>query len=139
MIGPNKLFWLIAMPLVSLSVFSQQHFPKQIPAGNYSGICAIGDDCYAVVSDKSAASNVIYMREATHNILFTTVIGAAWQLPILSAPIETEGQIIDRKLNVALTRARKQFVLIGNETLLRTCRPYREVLEYIKSYQDAQI
>lgn len=72
-------------------------------------------------------------------ILFTTVIGAAWQLPILSAPIETEGQIIDRKLNVALTRARKQFVLIGNETLLRTSRPYREVLEYIKSCQDAQI
>ena len=62
MIGPNKLFWLIAMPLVSLSVFSQQHFPKQIPAGNYSGICAIGDDCYAVVSDKSADDGFFVFR-----------------------------------------------------------------------------
>ena len=70
-------------------------------------------------------------------IIFSTVVGATWQLPILSAPIETEGLFIDRKLNVALTRARKQFVLIGNETLLRTSRPYREVLEYIKSCQDA--
>ena len=72
-------------------------------------------------------------------ILFTTVVGADWQLPILSAPVLTEGLLIDRKLNVALTRARKQFVLIGNESLLSTCRPYREVLEYIKSCQEAEI
>ncbi len=72
-------------------------------------------------------------------ILFTTVVGADWQLPILSAPVLTEGLLIDRKLNVALTRARKQFVLIGNESLLSTCLPYREVLEYIKSCQEAEI
>ncbi len=41
--------------MVPLSLFSQrfQKFPREIPAGNYSGICAIGDDCYAVVSDKA--------------------------------------------------------------------------------------
>jgi len=38
--------------MVSLSVFSQQHFPRQIPAGNYSGICSIGNGLYAVVDDK---------------------------------------------------------------------------------------
>jgi len=37
-----------------LTLFSQQYFPKEIPAGNYSGICALGEDRYAVVSDKSA-------------------------------------------------------------------------------------
>ena len=67
-------------------------------------------------------------------IIFSTVVGTDWQLPILSAPVETEGQLIDRKLNVAITRARKQFFLVGNLTLLATCQPYRELLEYIKSY-----
>lgn len=32
---------------------SQKAFPKQIPAGNYSGITHIGGNDYAVVSDKS--------------------------------------------------------------------------------------
>lgn len=51
----NTRFVMIAVLLVPLSLFSQrfQKFPRQIPAGNYSGICAIGDDCYAVVSDKT--------------------------------------------------------------------------------------
>ncbi len=32
----------------------QQHFPKAVPAGNYSGITPLGNDRYALVSDKSA-------------------------------------------------------------------------------------
>ena len=32
----------------------QQKFPKQLPAGNYSGITSLGGDRYAVVNDKSA-------------------------------------------------------------------------------------
>ena len=66
-------------------------------------------------------------------ILFSTVVGAPWQLPILSSPVETEGQLIDRKLNVAVTRARKQFILLGNLNLLATCQPYRELIMYIRS------
>lgn len=31
----------------------QRHFPKTVPAGNYSGITWIGDDRYAVANDKS--------------------------------------------------------------------------------------
>lgn len=51
----NTRFVMIAVLMVPLSLFSQrfQKFPREIPAGNYSGICAIGDDCYAVVSDKA--------------------------------------------------------------------------------------
>ena len=43
-------------PLVASSqvkINKQQHFPRTVPAGNYSGITALGDDRYAVVSDKS--------------------------------------------------------------------------------------
>ena len=57
-------FILIAVLLVPLSLFSQrlQKFPRQIPAGNYSGICAIGGDCYAVVSDKSEKDGFFVFR-----------------------------------------------------------------------------
>ena len=34
-------------------VNKQRHFPKTVPAGNYSGICWLGDNRYAVVDDKS--------------------------------------------------------------------------------------
>ncbi len=40
--------------LLALAALSQQHFPQQIPAGDYSGICALGDNLYAVVDDKAS-------------------------------------------------------------------------------------
>lgn len=64
-------------------------------------------------------------------IIFSTTVSRFCQLPALSEPVLTEGQPIDRKLNVALTRARKQFFLIGNRELLARCQPYKELLDYI--------
>jgi len=66
-------------------------------------------------------------------IIFSTTVCAPWQLPILSQPVLTDGQLLDRKLNVALTRARHQFILIGDLTLLRTCPPYRQLLDYMNA------
>ena len=40
----------------------QQKFPDAIPAGNYSGITWLGDDRYAVVSDKSADDGFFVFR-----------------------------------------------------------------------------
>ncbi len=40
------------------------HFPKQIPAGNYSGICPIGGDLFAVVDDKNADDGFYVFRLA---------------------------------------------------------------------------
>ena len=68
-------------------------------------------------------------------IIFSTVVGAPWQLPILSDPVDTEGELVDRKLNVAITRARQQFILVGNLSLLDTCRPYHDLIHYILSQQ----
>ena len=44
---------LLSFGSVAAQNIVQQHFPNDIPAGNYSGICAIGNNRYAVVSDKS--------------------------------------------------------------------------------------
>ena len=65
-------------------------------------------------------------------IIFSATVCREDQLALLSEPVASEdGQMVDRKLNVALTRARKQFFLIGNETVLRQCEAYRELLDFI--------
>lgn len=68
-------------------------------------------------------------------IIFSTTVSRPYQLPILSEPVMTDGQELDRKLNVALTRARKQFFMTGNETLLRKCTAYREFLDFLSKGQ----
>ncbi len=51
-------------------------------------------------------------------IVFCTVVSRPRQLSLLSEEFAVEGGAIDRKLNVALTRARLRFFLIGNAALL---------------------
>lgn len=65
-------------------------------------------------------------------ILFSTTIRQPYQLDVLSTPVLTEGQWIDRKLNVAITRARKQFFMTGNPHLLERSPSYSQLLDYIR-------
>lgn len=64
-------------------------------------------------------------------ILFSSTIKQYYQLAILSEPILTDGIWIDRKLNVAITRGRKQFFLVGNGSLLQKCPAYKDFIDYI--------
>lgn len=61
-------------------------------------------------------------------IIYTTTVSTPDQLFMLSTPIELDGQLIDRKLNVAITRARKHLFIIGNRQLLNQNPIYRELL-----------
>ena len=63
-------------------------------------------------------------------IIFSTVVSRHYQLEMLSDPVESEGLSIDRKLNVAITRSRKQFFLVGNLPLLRQAPDYRCLIEH---------
>ncbi len=65
-------------------------------------------------------------------IIFSTTISRPYQLGILSSPVEVDGQQIDRKLNVALTRAKKQLFITGNPDLLSQESIYRELIEYTR-------
>jgi DNA replication ATP-dependent helicase Dna2 len=47
--------------------------------------------------------------------------------------MEENGKHIDRKLNVALTRARKQLHIVGDEDLLGKNPVYKALLEHIKN------
>lgn len=66
-------------------------------------------------------------------IIYSFTIQQAHQLDFLTANTFTEdGHEIDRKLNVALTRARKQLILTGNVRTLSASPLFRELIDYIK-------
>ena len=66
-------------------------------------------------------------------ILYSFTIQSRYQLDFLTAnTFYEDGQPIDRKLNVAITRARKQLILTGNEPTLRQNQFFAELIDYIK-------
>lgn len=66
-------------------------------------------------------------------IIYSFSVNYPYQLKYLAANvIEEDGMLIDRKLNVALTRARKQLFLTGVQELLERNNIYRDLLILIK-------
>ena len=66
-------------------------------------------------------------------IIYSFTAQCPWQLDFLSATCFVEdGHVIDRKLNVALTRARCRLFITGNEALLRLNPLFRQLIEFIK-------
>lgn len=62
-------------------------------------------------------------------IIFSTTITQPYQVRLLSEEQIVDGLPVDRKLNVAITRARLQFFLVGNATLLRRSSLYRSLID----------
>ena len=63
-------------------------------------------------------------------IIYSFCVNRPWQLQQLSNLMEENGHLIDRKLNVALTRARKQLFLTGVPQLLHQHPLYHRLLQY---------
>ena len=69
-------------------------------------------------------------------IIYSFTVQNPYQLDFLTANcIIEDGHVIDRKLNVALTRARKRLILTGNETILRQNYLFSNLIDYIKKKQ----
>lgn len=68
-------------------------------------------------------------------IIYSFCVNTQWQLKALPNLIEESGYLIDRKLNVALTRARKQLFILGNKTLLSQNNLYNNLLEHVEKCQ----
>lgn len=66
-------------------------------------------------------------------IIYSFSIKTESQLEALPCWTEENGQLIDRKLNVALTRAKKQLFIIGNSHLLIKNPIYKALIEHIHS------
>ena len=74
-----------------------------------------------------------YQGSQRNIILYSFTIQSRYQLDFLTAnTFYEDGQPIDRKLNVAITRARKQLILTGNEQTLRHNQLFAELIDYIK-------
>ncbi len=71
-----------------------------------------------------------YQGGARKVILISLCTNSEAQVSTLTS-LSDEG--IDRKLNVALTRAREHLVLVGNEQLLRGEKAYSQLLEFLNN------
>lgn len=69
-------------------------------------------------------------------IIYSFCIKTEFQLNALPNLLEENEKLIDRKLNVALTRARKQLHLIGNEELLSKNELYKKLIDFVKENQN---
>ncbi|MDR1274761.1 MAG: AAA family ATPase [Odoribacteraceae bacterium] len=66
-------------------------------------------------------------------ILYSCCAGDEAQLEFLSNHVDDEGVVVDRKLNVAITRARKQLVITGDPAVLSRDPVYRQLLAFIEA------
>lgn len=64
-------------------------------------------------------------------IIYDVGVSRQYQLDFLTASTFTDdnGQVVDRKLNVALTRARKQMLIVGCTSILRQNALYRQLID----------
>ncbi|MBR6182661.1 MAG: protein kinase [Prevotella sp.] len=73
-------------------------------------------------------------------IIYGFTVQKPWQLDFLTANVFMEdGKVIDRKLNVALTRAKEQMILVGDPKLLQRVDLFARLIEYCQtngSYHD---
>ena len=75
-----------------------------------------------------------YQGSQRDHIVMSTCVSRPWALGMLSAPVAVEGTMVDRKLNVAVTRARRQFLLVGNPRVLSRNDLYAALIRECRTY-----
>lgn len=67
-------------------------------------------------------------------IIYSFTVQNQYQLDFLTSnSFEEDGHIIDRKLNVAMTRARNQLILTGNPAILSLNGIFKDLMQFIKA------
>src|SRR5699024_10565267 len=69
-----------------------------------------------------------YQGGAKDIIIISYCVNAMSQIQLLRESMTSEG--IDRKLNVALTRAREQVIFLANESLMREHPLYKALIDH---------
>ena len=65
-------------------------------------------------------------------IIYGFTVSKSYQLGFLTDQSFTEGEaVIDRKLNVAMTRAEEHLLLVGNAPLLRSDLTFSRLIDYL--------
>lgn len=75
-----------------------------------------------------------YQGSQRDYILYGFTVSKTYQLDFLAgSTFEEDGVLIDRKLNVAMTRARKHLIMFGNARLLEQNAVFRRMIEFIRN------
>jgi hypothetical protein len=100
----------------------------------------------ALINQKIYALNIEALRQVTVDtverfqgsqrdvIIYSFTVNELHQLDFLANMMEDQHQLIDRKLNVAITRARKQLFVLGNPSLLKYNAIYAAFLDHIRTH-----
>ena len=73
-------------------------------------------------------------------IIYSFTVSRKSQLNFLTANTFVEnGRVIDRKLNVAITRARKQFIALGDKDLLCQNDLFAKLIDFIESQNGLKV
>lgn len=74
-----------------------------------------------------------YQGSQRDYIIYGFTVQKPYQLDFLTDnTFEENGIIIDRKLNVAMTRARESLIITGNASLLSTVTVFRNLIDFVK-------
>lgn len=74
-----------------------------------------------------------YQGSQRDYIIYGFTVQQPFQLKFLTNNVFVEdGQVIDRKLNVAMTRARTHLVLIGNPVILREDAVFKQLMDFVR-------
>jgi len=65
-------------------------------------------------------------------IIISTTVNHTYQLKQIESSTILEGENIDRKLNVAITRAKEKLFVIGNKSVLKQSPMYQKLIEFIE-------
>lgn len=77
-----------------------------------------------------------YQGSQRDYIIYGFTIQKYYQLAFLTSNVfEENGKLIDRKLNVAMTRARKHLLLFGNPDLLEHSAVFSRLIQYVREQQ----
>ncbi len=68
-------------------------------------------------------------------IIFSTATNSLFLLDLLSESKIIDKQEIDRKLNVSISRAKQQFILLGNKELLSQKAVYKNLIELLEEVE----
>ncbi len=72
-------------------------------------------------------------------IIISFAVNDVHDIEKISNECEIDGEIIDRKLNVAITRAKKKLIMLGNVKILMQSPIYEKMINYIKLQKDEAI
>ena len=74
-----------------------------------------------------------YQGSQRRYIIYGFTVQRRYQLDFLTSNVceDTDGTLVDRKLNVAMTRAQEHLIMVGNAPLLSEVPLYAQLIRYL--------